>query len=625
MNTRRWFAWLSLAFCFALAACGGAPAPAAEPTTAPAAAPTTAAAAPAPTAAPASKTLKIVASTSWVAAFAKAAGATDITVIAPSNIQHPPDYDPKPSDLAAVSSADYVLLAGFEGFARRMQEAVGNDSAKLITVATDNSPEAIHKEVARLGQLFGTPDTAKAYLDDFDKQYAQLSGEVKTSIGAHKPVVVAQAFVTAWAAFAGLDVAGTYGPMPLGPDDLKKLADLKPTVVFENVHMGGGQPVIEASGARKIDLINFPADDLDLLKVFKANAQTIEQALGGDAAASPAMSTSAEATPFGVSVAQFYLDSAGFHGMAEVLSDTRAIDPTYAGTVSRVAKVLRQTAWPAELKEQGAAFVATLDSFGTALKDGKVEDAITTSAAAHDAQHELSHAIDAWLETKPAPATEAMPFDLSLAQFQLDSVGLHGMAEVLSDTKTIDPTSYGKVNRLAKLLRQVSWPAELKEQGAAFVATLGSFGTALKDGKVEDAISTSAAAHDAQHELSHAIDAWLDTRPAPAAATPFDLSVAQFQLDSAGLHGMASVLSDTKAIDPTYYGTVNRLAKLLRQVTWPAELKEQGAAFVATLGSFGTALKDGKVEDAITTSAAAHDAQHELSHAIGAWLGTNSH
>jgi zinc transport system substrate-binding protein len=78
--------------------------------------------------------LNIVVSTSWVGAFAKLAGATTITVIAPSNIQHPPDYDPKPSDLQAIGDADYVLLAGFEEFAARMQDAVGGDSNKVITV-----------------------------------------------------------------------------------------------------------------------------------------------------------------------------------------------------------------------------------------------------------------------------------------------------------------------------------------------------------------------------------------------------------------------------------------------------------------------------------------------------------
>lgn len=268
-----------------LAACGGAPA-APQPTAAtqPTAAPTAAAE---PTAAPAGAAAKIVASTSWVAAFAKAAGATDITVIAPANVQHPPDYDPKPADLAAIAEADYVLLAGFEGFAARMQEAVGGDSARLITVQTENSPAAISAEVTRLGELFGTQEQAAAYLANFTAEYERLAGEVRAAVGASDAVVVAQAFVVPWVAFAGLEPAGTYGPMPLSPAELKALADLRPSVVFENVHMGGGAPVVEATGAQQIDLVNFPAADLDLLAVFETNAERIAAALGGGAAGFP--------------------------------------------------------------------------------------------------------------------------------------------------------------------------------------------------------------------------------------------------------------------------------------------------------------------------------------------------
>ncbi len=224
--------------------------------------------------------LKIVASTSWVGAFALAAGAEDISIIAPSTIQHPPDYDPKPSDLEAISGADYVLMAGFEGFAARMQEAVSGDSSKLITVMTENSPEMIHKEVTRLGELFGTQDKAAAYLALFDAEYAKLSDEVKAAVGDHKPVVVTQMFVTPFVFFAGLEPAGMYGPMPMTPDELKTLSDAKPTMVFENAHMGGGDPLVEATGATKIDLINFPGDDMDLLSVFRQNAETLKTAFG---------------------------------------------------------------------------------------------------------------------------------------------------------------------------------------------------------------------------------------------------------------------------------------------------------------------------------------------------------
>lgn len=221
----------------------------------------------------------IVASTSWVGAFAKAAGADEIMVIAPSNIQHPPDYDPKPSDLEAISHADYVLYAGFEGFAARMQEAVGGSSEKLITIATENSPEAIHKEVTRLGELFGTQEKAAAFLESFDAEYAKLSDEVKEISGGHDFVVVNQLFVTPWVFFAGLESAGVYGPMPMTPDELKALSDKQPEYVFENLHMGGGDPIAEATGAKMIKLVNFPGDDLDLLSVFRQNAETLKTGL----------------------------------------------------------------------------------------------------------------------------------------------------------------------------------------------------------------------------------------------------------------------------------------------------------------------------------------------------------
>ena len=246
------------------------------------------AAPPAPDTAPSG--LKIVASTSWVAAFAAAAGATDITVIAPSNLQHPPDYDPKPSDLLAVADADYVLLAGFEGFAARMQEAAGGDLDKIVMVMTENSPATIRAEVTRLGELFGTQAAAEAYLANFDQEYERLSTTLQAKVGAAKPVVVAQLFATPWVYFAGLEPAGTYGPMPMTPAELKTLADAQPAFVFENVHMGGGDPVVEATGAVKVDLLNFPGDDLDLLKVFATNAERISAALGdeGEAAATGA-------------------------------------------------------------------------------------------------------------------------------------------------------------------------------------------------------------------------------------------------------------------------------------------------------------------------------------------------
>jgi zinc transport system substrate-binding protein len=229
----------------------------------------------------ANDTLSIVASTSWVGAFAKLAGATTITVIAPSNLQHPPDYDPKPSDLQAIGDADYVLLAGFEGFAARMQDAVGGDSNKVITVATENSLEAIRKEVTRLADIFGTQDVAAQNLATFESAYTALSNDVKATLNGKSAVVVNQLFVTPWVFFAGYTPAGMYGPMPMTAEELKKLTDLKPNVIFENAHMPAGQALAEATGATVVSIVNFPDERLDLLTVAEANANAITTALAG--------------------------------------------------------------------------------------------------------------------------------------------------------------------------------------------------------------------------------------------------------------------------------------------------------------------------------------------------------
>ncbi|WBB98902.1 MULTISPECIES: zinc ABC transporter substrate-binding protein [unclassified Solwaraspora] len=217
----------------------------------------------------------IVASTTWVGALARAAGVADITVIAPANVQHPPDYDPKPSDLAAVADADYVLYAEFDGFADRLTEAAGGD-AELIAVQLENTPAAITAEVNRLGALFGTADAATAWLAEFDSTYAELSEQVKTA--APEPgTAVAQLFIAYWAEFAGLQVAGTYGPQPVTASQLAELTAAEPTVVLANAHLPGANPDVE--GAARVDIINYPGDDLDLLTVFRTNAENISAAL----------------------------------------------------------------------------------------------------------------------------------------------------------------------------------------------------------------------------------------------------------------------------------------------------------------------------------------------------------
>lgn len=223
----------------------------------------------------------VVASTSWVGAIAQAAGAGEVSVIAPSSVQHPPDYEPVASDLADVGDADFVVLAGFEGFAEQLTEAAGSD-AEVITIEPSYDPAKLTTQIENLGEAFGTEEIAAENAADVSGQLEQLSVDLQETLGDIDPVVVSHMFTTEWVAFAGLEPAGVYGPEPITPDQVAELADLDPDFVFENQHMAGsGAAITEATDATEVDLINFPGDDLDLIAVAQQNSDTIAQALGG--------------------------------------------------------------------------------------------------------------------------------------------------------------------------------------------------------------------------------------------------------------------------------------------------------------------------------------------------------
>lgn len=229
---------------------------------------------------------KVVASTTWVAAFARAAGATDVTVVAPASFAHPPDYDPRPSDLVAVASADIVLMAPFDGFAQRLRDATGS-KAKVDRVDLENTPEKIRSEVTRLAKLLGTEPAAQGFMKRFDAEYANLSAEVRAKIGPSRPVAVAHRFMAYWASgFAGLEVAGIYGPKPLAPAELADLVGKMPGVVFRNGHVerpegpSAGRAIADNAKARDVMIINFPGANQDLLDVFRENARRIVAVLG---------------------------------------------------------------------------------------------------------------------------------------------------------------------------------------------------------------------------------------------------------------------------------------------------------------------------------------------------------
>ncbi|PNE43044.1 ABC transporter substrate-binding protein [Streptomyces noursei] len=222
----------------------------------------------------------VVATSSWEAALAKAAGARNVRSIVPPSIRHAPDYDLKPSDLTAVAGADDVLYASFEPFAGRIKSAAGS-KAKMVELDLDDDPETTRANVTRLGKLFGTERAAAKWNSAFTAEWNSLSQQLKAArTGGKAPVVVAQAFTTWAAKLAGVQVAGTYGPDAVTPAQLSALSAKKPAFVLDNENMSTGT-VLPGSEARQLEIVNYPGADLDLLPVYRKAADQMRKAFAG--------------------------------------------------------------------------------------------------------------------------------------------------------------------------------------------------------------------------------------------------------------------------------------------------------------------------------------------------------
>jgi len=222
-------------------------------------------------AAPAPPAATVVASTTWVGALAKAAGADDVHVVAPANIPDPAGFTPTAADLAPAGKAEHVLYAETDGFAVALREAAGK--AHLVPVKPGNTLPEIRAAVTALGEVLGTQAAAATWLKSFESQVNGLSYSLRGSAPIPPSTAVAAADVAAWAPFAGAKVVATYGPGPATGAALTALVAKKPKLLLASVHHPNDVPRIP--GAIRVDLVNYPGADLDLLAVFETNGDRL--------------------------------------------------------------------------------------------------------------------------------------------------------------------------------------------------------------------------------------------------------------------------------------------------------------------------------------------------------------
>ena len=206
----------------------------------------------------ASRTISVIASTSWTAAFADLGGAQNIEIIAPASLIHPPEYEITVSDVMKIDKADYFIYAGYERMMKSMGDSISKTNTDLIQITTDNSIENVTKQAA----LIASALKSQYYSEDRVYDYIQTVENGKQAVakkGLDKLKVYCHAMQVFLAKDLGLQVGGTFGPGPLTASQIAEVAKGGYDIIIDNVHNPIASPLLEVSPSTKLVVWrNFP-------------------------------------------------------------------------------------------------------------------------------------------------------------------------------------------------------------------------------------------------------------------------------------------------------------------------------------------------------------------------------
>lgn len=217
---------------------------------------------------------KVVASTSWSAAFADIAGADEVESIAPVNLRHPPEYEITVSDVQKISDSEVFIFAGFERMMKTLGTKVANKGVS-VQVTLDNSLATVKESTLKIAQALGTEDIQKVRFAEYEKLVKD--GQKKAlKKKLNKKKVLCNKNQTYLAKELGLEIAGIFGPGPVTAEELLEAKKAGYDLIIDNIHNPTGKPVTEVlPKAKYIVWRNFPtAVEHDALK--KVVADNIE-------------------------------------------------------------------------------------------------------------------------------------------------------------------------------------------------------------------------------------------------------------------------------------------------------------------------------------------------------------
>lgn len=223
---------------------------------------------------------QVVASTAWTGAFASAAGAEDIAVLAPFDLAHPPEYELRPSDIRTIANADLVIYAGYENMVERLLEAAGGGEATALQIQTVHSLPVLTSSIMAIAKELGTEAEASATLDSIRELFSAWRVEVAGYALGARPVAV-HFHQQALARELGMNVVAVFGPAPLEAREIDEITKAEPVLIIDNGHNPVAAPIAETTEAPVAVWYNFPGIDgtRTLFDIFELNRRRLARAM----------------------------------------------------------------------------------------------------------------------------------------------------------------------------------------------------------------------------------------------------------------------------------------------------------------------------------------------------------
>lgn len=220
---------------------------------------------------------KVVASTSWTAAFADLAGIDEVEVIAPASMRHPPEYEITVSDIQKINESDFFIYAGFERMMKTLGDAVENVS--MIKISCNNSIETVTSSAMTIAEVFGTQKICDERLMEYINKIYEGKNLLKEK-NLEGAKVMCNANQTYLAKELGFEIIETFGPNPVTSEQIKFAGENKIDFIIDNVHNPVAQPLVEVNpDAKYVIWRNFPEriERNALLNVISENINMLVQ------------------------------------------------------------------------------------------------------------------------------------------------------------------------------------------------------------------------------------------------------------------------------------------------------------------------------------------------------------